>query len=94
MTDLLRFCGNNSISAKFFEHVRVHSVGGSLAHGVLEPEPLLTFAAFDSAMARVFPSVRREISADMGQANYVYDCGGLSIRYCRYLCPFGLLWRV
>jgi molybdenum cofactor biosynthesis enzyme MoaA len=90
---LLQFCGENRISAKFFEHVKVHSFGTKSVKGLIEPQPLVPFEHFNSGMRSVFPSARSAISEDMGPANYIYDCGSFAIRYCRYLCPFGLCYK-
>lgn len=93
LVDLLQFCKEHTISAKFFEHVKVHSFGSTSVKGQIEPQPLVPFETFDAAVSSVFPSVTSTISDDMGPANYIYNCGSLAIRYCRYLCPFGLCYK-
>jgi MoaA/NifB/PqqE/SkfB family radical SAM enzyme len=93
LVELLQFCRDNSVSAKFFEHVKVHSFGSKSGKGYIEPQPLVPFEIFAAAMSSVFPPAASEISDDMGPANYIYNCGSFSIRYCRYLCPFGLCYK-
>jgi molybdenum cofactor biosynthesis enzyme MoaA len=91
--DILKFCRDNRISAKFFEHVKVHSFGTTSGKGLIEPQPLVPFETFDAAMSSVFPAAHSSISEDMGPANQIYTCEGLCIRYCRFLCPFGLCFK-
>jgi molybdenum cofactor biosynthesis enzyme MoaA len=87
---LICFCKENRISAKFFEHVSVDSFGNSHTKAHIHSAPLVPFETFQNAMLSTIDDVTMEYSPDLGKANLVYRGEGFQIRYCHYLCDFGL----
>lgn len=90
LPELLRFCGEHNISAKFFEHVK--ATFGRRNTGVTKAEarPYVPFSEFESAVRLVFPNAVHSPPGLFDGANELFDCGKFSIRYCRYLCGYGL----
>ncbi len=90
LPEILRFCRDHRVSAKFFEHVQVTFLRMEDLVMRAEAQPRLHFARFESALFSVLPDAIH-VSADVFDgANEVYQCDGFSIRYCRYLCTYNL----
>jgi GTP 3',8-cyclase len=87
---LLRFCREHQVSAKFFEHIKVMSVRSAAGVTEAEAQPYVPFGEFESALRIIFPDAVHSPSGVFDGANEFYDCGRFSIRYCRYLCGYGL----
>ncbi len=93
ITAIVRFCGERRISAKVFEHVEVLAYGDGKSLGQMQQKPIVRFDDFRSA---VFGSgmIRSESTpTEYTGANHVFFGDGFSVRYCRYLCPFGLCYK-
>jgi len=90
---LARFALQHAVSVKFFEHVEVRAYGGDGRGGAITSVP---HVLYDEFQRRVDDSlgVRVTFGSDtvFGHANMTAVVGGTEIRYCRYLCDFGLCW--
>jgi cyclic pyranopterin phosphate synthase len=88
--EIVRFCRDHKVSAKFFEHVKASFIDSEFAVLNAEAEPRMQFSEFASILSSVM-STAVQVSDDIFDgANELYNFDGFSIRYCRYLCPFGL----
>jgi MoaA/NifB/PqqE/SkfB family radical SAM enzyme len=89
---LLRFCSDHRVSAKFFEHVKALPVVGEI--GVIQAEamPYVKFSDFEQHLRDALPRAVSLPPDVFNGANEIYDCGGFLIRYCRYLCGYGLCY--
>lgn len=87
---LFEFALSNGTHAKFFEHVRVNEFASPDHKGLLQRQPLVSHAEFHQAITKTFPDCQYDAAPDFGEANIEYVVDGLELRYCRYLCPFGL----
>lgn len=90
LPELFRFCRDNQISAKFFEHVKALSVRSSAGVTRAEAQPRVPLDEFELALRLVFPDAVHSPPGIFDGANELYDCGGFSVRYCRFLCSYGL----
>lgn len=90
LPELFRFCRDHQVSAKFFEHVKAMSVRSVAGVTKAEAQPYVPFSEFESALRLVFPEALHSPPGVFDGANEVYDFGRFSIRYCRYLCSYGL----
>lgn len=90
LPELVRFCRDNQVSAKFFEHVKAMSVRSAAGVTRAEAQPYVPLAEFESALRRVLPDAKHSPPGVFNGANEFYDCGSFSIRYCRFLCSYGL----
>lgn len=91
LRQLLEFCVERDLSAKFFEHVRF-SRGAALAPSPIHRSLRVEFAEFDETVHRTLGAVSGEPCPHLGQANTVYRVGPSIIRYCRCLCDFDLCY--
>jgi MoaA/NifB/PqqE/SkfB family radical SAM enzyme len=85
---LLSFCAERQLSAKFFEQV-VPSVAGFGPPQLAPSEPTVEFSRFDEIVKSIL-NVDGNDCAMLGAANTVYSLPTFEIRYCRFLCRFGL----
>lgn len=94
LKQLLTFCKENKISAKFFEHVTVDAFGFDHNKAQIHSEPLVPLQSFIDAVFNVMHDVTSENSLDLGSANIVYTShsSGVRIRYCHYLCDYKLCY--
>lgn len=90
IADLIRFCADNGISAKFFEHVEVIQYGDLANPGRMKERPMVEYATFRSAVYATGVELRESHPVEYGGANSVFEGNGFTLRYCRYLCPYGL----
>lgn len=90
LPELVRFCRDNQVSAKFFEHVKAMSVRSASGVTRAEAQPYVPLAEFESALRLVLPDAVHLPPGVFDGANEFYDCGSFSIRYCRFLCSYGL----
>ena len=91
--DLLAFAVENHLSIKFFEHVDVDEFGDVANKADMKPEPLVSMERFQEAIDSVVGRhlELREVEIYRG-ANLACTIGSSEIRYCKYLCPYGLCW--
>ena len=87
---LFRFCRDNQVSAKFFEHVKAMSAPRAAGVTRAEAQPYVPFGDFESALRLVLPDAVHSPPGVYDGANEFFNCGSFSIRYCRYLCTYGL----
>jgi len=84
---------DHTVSVKFFEHVEVYTFGDGGRGGAMASAPHVTY---DEFRHRVDESLGAQVTfrphAEFGDANMAAFIGGTEIRYCRYLCDFGLCW--
>ncbi len=92
LPEMLQLCRDRLVSAKFFEHVNTRFSDGSTGTMTGEARPFLTFGQFEECLRKVIPLSVQIPSAEFDGANEVYECGGYSIRYCRFLCQYGLCY--
>lgn len=90
LPELFQFCRDNEVSAKFFEHVKATSVRSKAGVTKAEAQPYVPFSEFESSLRSVLPNAIHSPPGVFDGANELYDCGEFSIRYCRYLCSYGL----
>jgi cyclic pyranopterin phosphate synthase len=88
--EIVRFCRDHKVSAKFFEHVRASFVCSEFAVLDAEAEPRVPFSEFSLILSSVMPTAIQPSEDVFDGANELYNFDGFSIRYCRYLCPYGL----
>lgn len=90
---LLILAVENGLNAKFFEHVQVRTHGASGGEAHMNPRPQVPEQAFVSAAQSVLGSgLFLGPTPEFGTANLAARFGNSEIRYCRYLCPYGLCW--
>jgi cyclic pyranopterin phosphate synthase len=91
--DLARFAVTNGLSIKFFEHVEVDEYGTLDRAGEMLPRPHVApehlERQIEQSLGRVVELSR---TPDFGEANLACRIDGIEIRYCRYLCAYGLCW--
>lgn len=90
LPELFRFCRDHQVSAKFFEHVKATSVPSKAGVTKAEVQPYVPFSEFESVLRLVLPAAVHSLPGVFDGANELYDCSKFSIRYCRYLCVYGL----
>jgi GTP 3',8-cyclase len=90
---IVKFCDDHRVSVKFFEHIQSRRAGILKGSRTFEPKPYVGFEDFESKVRSTLSGVTFHTSQDFGGANLVCECDGYFIRYCRYLCPFGLCYR-
>lgn len=88
--DIIRFCRDHKVSAKFFEHVRADFTDQEFTVLSAEAEPRMQFSEFASALSSALSASLQASDDIFDGANELFNCDGFSIRYCKYLCPFGL----
>lgn len=91
--DLIAFVVDVGVDAKFFELVDVDEFGSSEAIGVMSAAPISTAAEF-FAVCEAMAGRRLEPQqvGEFGPANLAVTIDRSEIRFCRYLCPYGLCW--
>ena len=89
---MLAFCQSHKLSAKFFEHVSLRYEYNS-QNLTFVPVPHLGLSQFLEVASEVFGADCFVKCPEYGEANYVYSTGAYTLRYCRYLCPFGLCYK-
>jgi molybdenum cofactor biosynthesis enzyme MoaA len=90
LVSFLEFVMSNNVPTKFFEHVEIDSSAGVECQGVARAVPEVQRREFELALASVAPDMVATESSDFGGANFVYSGQAISIRYCSYLCKYGL----
>lgn len=92
--DLAGLAIDEGLSIKFFENVDVFNYGDSSMSGNMKAKPHVS-------AEKVIESISAAIGAksgdfrptdQFGESNLSLQVGASEIRYCRYLCPFGLCW--
>ena len=89
---MLTFCQSHKLSAKFFEHVSLRYEHNS-QNLTFVPVPHFGLSQFLEVASEVFGADCFVKCPEYGEANYVYSTGAYTLRYCRYLCPFGLCYK-
>lgn len=92
LTALIRFAVSRGLSIKFFEHVEVVEYGAVASTGLMRAKPHISFEEFKALLSDDGMDLSFEPSRDNGPANEVARIGAGTLRYCRYLCQFGLCW--
>jgi MoaA/NifB/PqqE/SkfB family radical SAM enzyme len=91
--ELACFAVDHGLSIKFFEHVEVAAFGGAGIGGSMAATPHVSFDDFAAqVLATLGGPAFFEPAPLFGEANMRCFANGVEIRYCRYLCPFGLCW--
>lgn len=91
--DLAHFAVANGLSIKFFEHVEVDEYGTTDHVGEMLPRPHVTLTHLERQIGqRLGTTIKLVQTTEFGEANLACRVGGVEIRYCRYLCAFGLCW--
>jgi cyclic pyranopterin phosphate synthase len=81
------------LSIKFFEHVEVGQYGGSGHGGLMFARPQVPEDVFRAELSQVLDRPMELLPTDdFGMANLAVSIDKTEIRYCKYLCPFGLCW--
>jgi hypothetical protein len=90
---LVAFSLEHGLDAKFFEHVDVRRYGAESVAGSMAARPHVSWSEF---VAEAEKGARTPLTflptPNFGEANLASHDTGQEIRYCRYLCPFGLCW--
>lgn len=90
---LVRLAVDRGLNIKFFEHVEVGRHGSNGVGGMMSAHPQVPEQEFFSRVdAALDHPVEFAPTVDFGSANLAAHIGDTEIRYCRYLCPFGLCW--
>jgi GTP 3',8-cyclase len=90
---LVRFAVDHAVSIKFFEHVAVSTFGAGGAGGSMTAVPHVSLDEFiGQARAVLGPDAAFAPVEPFGEANLSHLVGTVEIRYCRYLCTYGLCW--
>lgn len=89
---LLDYFQKNKISAKFFEHVKVQQFGTSAIEGKMRSFPMIPFDQFDRMARSTIQNCTAASEPRLGESNSIYIGDGFTIRYCRYLCDYGLCY--
>lgn len=92
LESILIFCRDNSVSAKFFEEVSVQSFASYSTAGQMASRPAMLFPEFYEIATRVEPSLAHVDEPLVGEANEVLRTGSYELRYCRFLCDYGLCY--
>jgi GTP 3',8-cyclase len=93
IADLVAFAIEQELDVKFFEHVDVHQHGAEAVVGQMTAHPHIAWEDFLGEAERgAGHPLRFAPTESFGQANLASGDAGPEIRYCRYLCPFGLCW--
>ncbi len=93
IADLVAFAVEQRLDVKFFEHVDVDQHGTEAVAGSMAARPHIAWEDFVGEAER--GAGRRLLFApteSFGEANLASRGAGPEVRYCRYLCPFGLCW--
>jgi cyclic pyranopterin phosphate synthase len=91
--DLVRFAVEHAVSVKFFEHVEVQSYGAAGRGGTMVSAPHVDFDEFRSRLNDYGDQpITFQPDPEFGQANMTAHIAASEIRYCRYLCDYGLCW--
>ena len=89
---MFRFCAENKISAKIFEHVEVAQFGTSSSMAQMKRKPIVEFSQLEAALKQSGIPFDTKEAPEFAGANFILQGDGFSWRYCRYLCPFGLCY--
>lgn len=90
---LASFAVDRSVSVKFFEHVEVQAYGDGAHGGAMASVPHVPYDDFLRCIAESLgTTVVFTPDPEFGDANMTTTVGETEIRYCRYLCDFGLCW--
>lgn len=84
--------GKGLSSIKLFEVVKVLAFGGQDRPGHVINRSHSDVAVFERALVQAFPGAISVPDARFGDANSVFQVSGTEVRYCRYLCQYGLCW--
>jgi molybdenum cofactor biosynthesis enzyme MoaA len=87
---LLQKCRMHRVSVKFFEYVAVDATSGDLGFETSHAAPRFSQEEFWYRCRLVFPDLHWRPCPILGEANVVAEADGFMIRYCRYLCEFGM----
>jgi molybdenum cofactor biosynthesis enzyme MoaA len=91
LPELLDLAVRHAISIKFFEHVEVRVYGTGGQGGILNALPHVTFDEFHEQVEQhAGGPVRFRPDPEFGRANMTARLGNTEVRYCRFLCDFGL----
>lgn len=88
---IIKYCSTNKISAKFFELVNVMSFGDVGTTANMCSKEIIPYQKFKNLVIDAIYTQR--ISDDMGMADTIFDGNGFSLRYCRFLCDYGLCYK-
>jgi cyclic pyranopterin phosphate synthase len=91
LEDLIKYCEYNKISAKFFELVEVDELGDIGKDAILKSKEAIPYLKFKHIALSVLNTQR--FSDDMGEANVIFEGEGFTLRYCHYLCDYGLCYK-
>lgn len=88
---IIKYCSQNKISAKFFELVNVTSFGdvGTVAN--MCSKEIIPYQRFRNLVVKSIHTQRT--SDDMRFADIIFDGDGFSLRYCHFLCDYGLCYK-
>ncbi|MDB5320771.1 MAG: putative molybdenum cofactor biosynthesis protein [Phycisphaerales bacterium] len=90
LSTIFQFCKENRLSAKFFEHVKVHALTIHRSETHIISQPLVPLENFLNIASSVFKESRFAPDPKLGDANFVLTDGNIELRYCRYLCDYAL----
>jgi MoaA/NifB/PqqE/SkfB family radical SAM enzyme len=89
---ILDFAVDHGVNAKFFELVTVSAFGSRATPGDISSTPHIDADDFTDAVMDRYPGATPTIDAEFGEANLLFDVKSSRLRYCRYLCDYGLCW--
>jgi GTP 3',8-cyclase len=90
--NLIAFCRDRSLSAKFFERVEVARFASFRDAALMRSLPMSGFPAFMEAAKAIDPSLKVAEVAPLGGANELIETNGARLRYCRFLCDFRMCY--
>ena len=92
---LISFCCDNKISAKFFELVRVKQFGDIGNEALLQSQVSIPYNKFQNIIFSSYGSniLTLRNSEDMNEADKLFEGDGFTLRYCHFLCDYGLCYK-
>lgn len=90
LRELIAFCHDRSVNAKFFERVEIHSFASLTSPARMEASPAMLFDQFRAVASDVDSDLRHSTDPVLGHANEVLSGRNYVLRYCRFLCDYGL----
>ena len=72
--------------------VSVQKFGEDGAHGVMATRAQVPLEEFTEILTARYPKAVLTLDPAYREANLVFGVEGIEVRFCRYLCNYGLCW--
>jgi GTP 3',8-cyclase len=90
--EVLELAIHHRISIKFFEMVSVHKFGEDGSQGIMSTRAQVPLEEFTESLTARYPEAALTLDSTYRDANLVFTVEGTEVRFCRYLCDYGLCW--